>query len=50
VSGAWRDRLSLAGSETSASDPGYLAGAIDAGARAAAEVLQRISVPDRAAE
>jgi monoamine oxidase len=50
VSGAWRGRLSLAGSETSASDPGYLAGAIDAGARAAAEVLQRIAVPDRAAE
>lgn len=50
VSGAWRDRLSLAGSETSASDPGYLAGAIDAGSRAAAEVLQRIAVPDRAAE
>ena len=50
VSGAWRGRLSLAGSETSASDPGYLAGAIDAGARAAVEVLQRIAVPDRAAE
>ncbi len=50
VSGAWRDRLSLAGSETSASDPGYLAGAIDAGSRAAAEVLQRIAVPGRAAD
>ncbi len=50
VSGAWRDRLSLAGSETSASDPGYLAGAIDAGSRAAADVLQRIAVRDRAAE
>ncbi len=41
VSGAWRDRLLLSGSETSASDPG---------SRAAAEVLQRIAVPDRAAE
>lgn len=50
VSGAWRDRLSLAGSETSASDPGYLAGAIDAGSRAAAEVLQRIALADHAAE
>jgi monoamine oxidase len=50
VSGAWRDRLSLAGSETSASDPGYLAGAMEAGSRAAAEVLQRIAAPDRAAE
>jgi monoamine oxidase len=47
VSGAWRDRLSLAGSETSVTDPGYLAGAIDAGSRAAAEVLQRIAVPGR---
>ena len=49
VSGAWRDRLSLAGSETSATDPGYLAGAIDAASRAVAEVLQRIAVPGRAA-
>jgi monoamine oxidase len=49
VSGAWRDRMSLAGSETSATEPGYLAGAIDAGARAAAEVLQRIAAPVRAA-
>lgn len=43
VSGPWRDRLSLAGSETSASDPGYLAGAIDAGARAARETLRRLA-------
>jgi len=49
VSGAWRDRLSLAGSETSATDPGYLAGAIDAASRAAAEVLQRSGVLSRAA-
>jgi monoamine oxidase len=49
VSGAWRDRLSLAGSETSATDPGYLAGAMDAASRAAAEVLQRIAAADRAA-
>ena len=73
VSGAWRDLLSLAGSETSATDPGYLAGAMDvhqsttsnlvralvgqlvalhapdAASRAAAEVLQRIAVPGRAA-
>ena len=49
VSDAWRDRLSLAGSETSATDPGYLAGAMDAAYRAAAEVLQRIAVPGRAA-
>ncbi len=43
VSGPWREHLSLAGSETSGSDPGYLAGAIDAAARATAEVLQRIA-------
>lgn len=49
VSGAWRDRLSLAGSETSATDPGYLAGAIDTASRAAAGVLQQIAVPGRAA-
>ena len=42
VSGAWRGHLSLAGSETSANDPGYLAGALDAGARAAEEALRRL--------
>ena len=45
VSGAWEPRLSLAGSETSAHDPGYLAGALDAGARAATETLHRLGVP-----
>jgi monoamine oxidase len=49
VTGPWRDRLSLAGSETSASDPGYLAGAMDAAARSAAEVLRRIAAPGRVA-
>lgn len=49
VSGAWRDRLSLAGSETSATDPGYLAGAMAAASRAAGEVLLRIAMPGRAA-
>lgn len=44
VSGGWQARLSLAGSETSASDPGYLAGDLDAGARAAAETLHRLGV------
>ena len=43
VSGAWREHLSLAGSETSANDPGYLAGALDAGARAAEETLRRLN-------
>lgn len=42
VSGPWQARLALAGSETSAIEPGYLAGAVVAGARAAGETLQRI--------
>lgn len=45
VNGAWREHLSLASSETSASDPGYLAGALDAGARAAEETLRRLDKP-----
>ena len=49
VSGVWRERLTLAGSETSATDPSYLAGAMDAASRTAAEVLQWIAVPGRAA-
>ena len=44
VSGAWQPRLSLAGSETSVRNPGYLAGALDAGARAATETLSRLGV------
>lgn len=43
VGGPWRDRLSLAGSETGAGAPGYLAGAIEAAARAAAETLRRLA-------
>ena len=39
VVGPWRDRLALAGSETSPSEPGYLAGAIVAAERAVAETL-----------
>lgn len=36
VTGAWRGRLWMAGSETSASDPGYLAGAVTASQAAVA--------------
>ena len=36
VTGAWQQRLALAGSETSPMAPGYLAGALDAAARAVA--------------
>jgi monoamine oxidase len=39
VTGAWADRLSLAGSETSATEPGYLAGAVEASGRAALAVI-----------
>lgn len=42
VTGAWRPRLALAGSETSRTDPGYLAGAIDAARRAVAETVGRL--------
>ncbi|MGD9885662.1 flavin monoamine oxidase family protein [Reyranella sp.] len=42
VTGPWRDRLSLAGSETSVIAPGYLAGAMDAAQRAVAETLGRL--------
>ena len=43
VTGAWQKRLSLAGSETSATEPGYLAGAAAAAQRAVAETLQRLT-------
>ncbi|RUV30962.1 FAD-dependent oxidoreductase [Mesorhizobium sp. M5C.F.Ca.IN.020.32.2.1] len=38
VEGEWHDRISLAGSETSPTEPGYLAGAVEAARRAVAEV------------
>ena len=42
VSGPWRERLALAGSETSPSEPGYLAGAVVAAARAVDETLPKV--------
>lgn len=42
ISGNWAPYVSLAGSETSAADPGYLAGALDAAERAVAEVVRRL--------
>ncbi|MXP26816.1 NAD(P)-binding protein [Altererythrobacter indicus] len=42
VTGAWSKRLSLGGSETSAREPGYLAGAVDAAERAVAEIRTRL--------
>ncbi|MCH8686416.1 flavin monoamine oxidase family protein [Pedomonas mirosovicensis] len=42
VTGPWQQRLALAGSETSPSEPGYLAGALIAAKRAAAETLGKL--------
>ncbi len=49
VSGVWAQRMSLAGSETSITNPGYLAGALDAAERAAAETLARLGRPRKSA-
>lgn len=43
VTGAWRDRLALGGSEASPIEPGYMAGAVIAAERAVAEVMQRLN-------
>lgn len=45
VTGAWQERLSLGGSETSATEPGYMAGAVSAAGRAVAEVMRRLRAP-----
>ncbi|MBS0240386.1 MAG: FAD-dependent oxidoreductase [Proteobacteria bacterium] len=42
VSGVWQDRLTLAGSETSPIEPGYLAGAVEAATLAVADTLRRL--------
>lgn len=47
IDGPWQDHVSLAGSETSRSEPGYLAGAVEAAGRAVAEVMGRLQ-PGRA--
>jgi monoamine oxidase len=43
VTGRWQGRLILAGSETSASEPGYLAGAVTAAAQAVDETLRAVA-------
>lgn len=45
MEGEWREHISLAGSETSATEPGYLAGALDAARRAASETTARLIPP-----
>ncbi|AYG67499.1 MULTISPECIES: FAD-dependent oxidoreductase [unclassified Rhizobium] len=42
VSGPWKDRLLLAGSETSSSEPGYLSGAVTAAEQAVAKILSKV--------
>lgn len=46
VLGPWRRRLTLAGSETSPSEPGYLAGAVVAAKRAVADTLRVLDLSD----
>jgi monoamine oxidase len=41
VSSDWQAHISLAGSETSSTEPGYLAGAVEAAGRVVAELLKR---------
>jgi monoamine oxidase len=43
VTGEWRKYISLAGSETSRTEPGYLAGAIAAAEGAVADVVSRVA-------
>ena len=43
VAGPWREHLTLGGSETSPSEPGYLAGAVVAATRAVAETLPKLA-------
>jgi monoamine oxidase len=45
VHGPWADRLVLAGSETSPTEAGYLAGAVEASGLAAEELYRRLDRP-----
>ncbi|MDE3201891.1 MAG: FAD-dependent oxidoreductase [Acidobacteriota bacterium] len=47
VNGDWQHFLSLGGSETSGTEPGYMAGAVSAAERAVDEVIQRLQLTDR---
>jgi len=49
VSLKWQDYISLAGSETSLSEPGYLAGAVEAATRTANEIISRLNRSESAA-
>lgn len=43
VNGKWADYISLAGSETSISEPGYLAGAVEAATRITNDLITRLN-------
>lgn len=45
IEGEWSDRLTLIGSETSRTEPGYLAGALEAATRGAALRIARLARP-----
>ncbi len=45
VTGEWQDRIALAGSETSHTEPGYLAGAVEAAERASRDIIDRYAYP-----
>lgn len=47
VTGAWRKHLSLGGSESSSTEPGYMAGAVTAAQRAVADLLHRLTLSVR---
>lgn len=46
VHGKWRDYISLAGSETSISEPGYLAGAVEAANRTANALIAKLNASE----
>lgn len=45
VTGEWQDRITLAGSETSRTEPGYLAGAVEAAERATRDIIGTLANP-----
>ena len=45
ISDEWREHISLAGSETSRAEPGYLAGAVEAAESAIADIMSRLTKP-----
>ncbi len=42
IGGEWQEHITLAGSETSRTEPGYLAGAVEAGEHAATDIVDKL--------